>query len=207
MNNKVLSRLVVGALATTLALASPALARGGGGGGGGGHGGGMGGGMGGGRPWRRHGWWHACQRYKWRDDGGAMGGGMRSGGMGRNACRRRERRNALRRHEWSHAFQRHPFRGYAFCRACCIHAPVLKVRVSGRFPSSLPPPLQSLCVHWRALRLRRLRQLLAQSVDAVWIAVGRCLRRLRLLIAAADMREGRQSDFRRGGIRAAAVAA
>jgi hypothetical protein len=39
MTNKLLSYLVAGALATTLALASPALARGGGGGGG--HGGGM----------------------------------------------------------------------------------------------------------------------------------------------------------------------
>jgi hypothetical protein len=55
MNNKLLSCLVAGALATTLALASPALARGGGGGGGGhgygggGHYGGMHvGGMGGG---------------------------------------------------------------------------------------------------------------------------------------------------------------
>ena len=53
MNNKLLNRLVVGVLATTLALASPALARGGG------HGGGMGGGM------------HA----------GGMGGGMHGGGM------------------------------------------------------------------------------------------------------------------------------
>src|SRR5258708_34822282 len=58
MNKKLLSYLVAGALATTLALASPALARGGGGGGGhggGGHGGGFGGGhyggMGGGAPW------------------------------------------------------------------------------------------------------------------------------------------------------------
>ena len=43
MNNKLLNGLIAGALATTLALASPALARGGGG-----HGGGMGGGMHGG---------------------------------------------------------------------------------------------------------------------------------------------------------------
>jgi hypothetical protein len=42
MNNKVLGCLVAGALATTLALAPPALARGGGGGGGGGRGGGGG---------------------------------------------------------------------------------------------------------------------------------------------------------------------
>jgi hypothetical protein len=46
MNNKLLSCLIAGALATTLALAPPALARGGGHGGGfgGGHYGGMGGG-------------------------------------------------------------------------------------------------------------------------------------------------------------------
>ena len=48
MNNKVLSCLMAGALGATLALASPALARGGGHGGGGGHSGGMGGGMHGG---------------------------------------------------------------------------------------------------------------------------------------------------------------
>src|SRR6266446_2295751 len=59
MNNKLLSCLIAGALSTALALASPALARGGGGGGGM-HGGGMGGGM------------HA----------GGMGGGMHAGGMG-----------------------------------------------------------------------------------------------------------------------------
>jgi hypothetical protein len=51
MNNKLLSCLVAAALGTSLALASPVLARGG-------HGGGMGGGM------------H-----------GGMGGGMHSGGM------------------------------------------------------------------------------------------------------------------------------
>jgi len=62
MNNRVLGCLIAGALATTLALASPVLARGGGGGGMGGgmHGGGMGGGM----------------------HGGGMGGGMHVGGMG-----------------------------------------------------------------------------------------------------------------------------
>jgi hypothetical protein len=54
MNNKILSCLIAG----SLALASPALARGGGGGGG--HGGGMGGG----------------------GHGGGMGGGMHAGGMG-----------------------------------------------------------------------------------------------------------------------------
>ncbi|MEH2608123.1 hypothetical protein [Bradyrhizobium sp. AZCC 1693] len=59
MNNKILNGLIAGAMAATLALASPVLARGGGGGGGHG-GGGMGGGM----------------------HGGGMGGGMRAGGMG-----------------------------------------------------------------------------------------------------------------------------
>jgi hypothetical protein len=58
MSNKLLKSLVAGTLATTLALASPALARGGGMGGGM-HVGGMGGGM------------HA----------GGMGGGMPGGGM------------------------------------------------------------------------------------------------------------------------------
>ena len=61
MTNKLVSGIVAGALATALALASPALAaRGGGGGGGGMHGGGMGGGM------------HA----------GGMGGGPHFSGMG-----------------------------------------------------------------------------------------------------------------------------
>src|SRR5437879_1393867 len=59
MNNKVLSCLIAGALATTLALGSSAFGRGGGMGGGM-HGGGMGGGV------------HA----------GGMGGGMHVGGMG-----------------------------------------------------------------------------------------------------------------------------
>jgi hypothetical protein len=57
MTKKLLSCLVAGALAATLALASPVFARGGGGGGM--HGGGMGGG------------WH----------GGGMGGGWHGGGM------------------------------------------------------------------------------------------------------------------------------
>jgi hypothetical protein len=61
MNNKLVSCFIAGALATTLALASPALARGGFGGGGM-HGGGMGGGHFGGM-------------------GGGHFGGMRSGGM------------------------------------------------------------------------------------------------------------------------------
>ena len=71
MNNKLLKGLVAAALATTLALASPAFARGGGGGGGG-HGGGGGGGHGGGMGGGHFG-------------GGGMGGGGGmhfSGGMG-----------------------------------------------------------------------------------------------------------------------------
>jgi len=59
MNNRVLGCLIAGALATAVALAPPAFARGGGGGGGGGHGGGMGGG----------------------GHGGGIGGGMHGGGM------------------------------------------------------------------------------------------------------------------------------
>ncbi|MEH2564412.1 hypothetical protein [Bradyrhizobium sp. AZCC 2289] len=73
MNNKFFRSLIAGALATSLALASPALARGGGGGGGGGHGGGgggggHGGGMGGGFGGGMH--------------GGGFGGGMHGGGFG-----------------------------------------------------------------------------------------------------------------------------
>jgi hypothetical protein len=64
MNNKLLSCLIAGALSATLALAPPALARGGGGGGG--HGG-MGSGM------RSGGM------------GGGMGGGMRFAAMGGSA--------------------------------------------------------------------------------------------------------------------------
>jgi hypothetical protein len=66
MTNKILSCLIVGALGTTLALASPAFARGGGGGmGGGGMGGGMhAGGMGGGPHF------------------GGIGGGQHFGGIG-----------------------------------------------------------------------------------------------------------------------------
>ncbi len=102
MNNRVLSCLIAGALATTLALASPVLARGGGGGGGG-HGGGMGGSMHGGMGGGMH---------------GGMGGGMHFGGMGGG-----------------------------------MHVG---------------------------------RRLLAQGVDVIWTAVGRCLRRLRLLMTPVE---------------------
>lgn len=69
MNSKVLNCLIAGALATTLALASPALARGGGSSGGGGGGGGSG--MGG------HGGSMGAGAM-----GGSMGAGMRGGGTG-----------------------------------------------------------------------------------------------------------------------------
>ena len=77
MNNKILGCLMAAALSTTFALASPALARGGGGGGGhggggGGHGGGMGGGMHGGGVERRNAWpWAAAPHFS------AIGGGPR----------------------------------------------------------------------------------------------------------------------------------
>src|SRR5713101_8750183 len=80
MNNKLLSCLIAGALATTLALASPALARGGGGGGG--HGGGFGGGHGGGFGGGHFG--GGGMHVGGMGGGmhvGAMGGGMRFGGM------------------------------------------------------------------------------------------------------------------------------
>jgi hypothetical protein len=67
MISKLVSCLVAGALGATVAVTSPALARGGGGGGGGMHGGSMGGGMhAGGMAGGMH--------------FGAMGGGMRFGG-------------------------------------------------------------------------------------------------------------------------------
>jgi len=81
MNNKVLSCLIAGALATTLALASPALARGGGHGGGfggghfgGGHGGGGGHFGGGGMHFGGGGGHFAAAHF-----GGARWGGMGGG--------------------------------------------------------------------------------------------------------------------------------
>lgn len=72
MNNRVLTGLIAAMLGVTVALASPALARGGGfgGGGHGGFGGGMHGGFGGGMHGGFGGGMHA------------MGGGMRFSGMG-----------------------------------------------------------------------------------------------------------------------------
>jgi len=69
MKNKLLNCLTAGVMAAALALAPPALARGGGGGHGGG---GMGGGMHGGGGGMHGGGMHF----------GGMGGGMRAGGMG-----------------------------------------------------------------------------------------------------------------------------
>ena len=66
MNNKLLKCLTAGAMVAALALASPVLARGGGG-----HGGGHGGGGG------MHGGMHGGGMHF-----GGMGGGMRAGGMG-----------------------------------------------------------------------------------------------------------------------------
>jgi hypothetical protein len=66
MTRKIVTGLLAAVLATTVALASPAFARGGGGG----HGGGGHGGFGGGGGWHGGGGMHA------------MGGGMRFSGMG-----------------------------------------------------------------------------------------------------------------------------
>jgi hypothetical protein len=71
MNNRLFNCLIAGTLATTLAVASPALGRGGGGGGG--HGGGMGGGMHGGMGGGMHGGMGGGMH-------GGMGGGMHGGG-------------------------------------------------------------------------------------------------------------------------------
>lgn len=118
MTNKILSCLIVSALSTTLALASPAFARGGGGGGGHG-GGGMGGGHGGG--WGGGGM-HA----------GGMGGGPRFGGMGGGmrfsgtrfapahaALAPRFSRSAFRDHRF---FRHHRFNRFAFVGAPFAYA-------------------------------------------------------------------------------------
>src|SRR5258706_12707476 len=87
MNKKLLSCLIAGALATTLALAAPAFARGGGGGHGGGFGGGHfgGGGMhfGGGGAHFSGGDWGGMgggSRFAAPRPGGAPWGGMESSG-------------------------------------------------------------------------------------------------------------------------------
>ena len=166
MNNKVLSCLIAGALATTLALASPALARGGGGGGGmeaaaWRHGGG---GMGGGHAWRR-----------------GMGGGLHFGGMGGGARVGGMRFGGGRNSAAA---------GFAGVRSAhaAFSPGFSSIRVSMTRPLH-PSPLQSLCVRWRTLRLRRLRQLLAQGVDAIWTAVGRRLQRLLRLLAPRRHRD------------------
>jgi hypothetical protein len=107
MNNKLVRCLIAGALSATLALASPAFARGGGGGGGGGHGGG-GGGFGGGHGFGGggHGFGGGGMR------GGGMGGGMHAsamhfsgmgGGMHFSGAR-------FAHHEFSHRSSRFAFR-------------------------------------------------------------------------------------------------
>jgi hypothetical protein len=119
MNNRVLSCLIAGALSTALALASPALARGGGGhggGGGGGHGGGMGGGMHGGGM-HGGGW----------GGGGAHFSGMRGGAhfsgshfAGRHFAHAGFSRSrfAFRDHDgFHHRFFHHRFNRFAFVGA------------------------------------------------------------------------------------------
>jgi hypothetical protein len=105
MNNKLLSCLVAGALATSFALASPVLARGG-------HGGGMGG---------MHGGW----------GGGMRSGGMHVGGMGAHFSGPRFAgahfaragfspgfsRVAFHHHRFHHRFHRFAFVGAPFAYA------------------------------------------------------------------------------------------
>jgi hypothetical protein len=79
MNNKFFRGLIAGALATSLALASPALARGGGGGGGGGGHGGGGGGHAGGMGGGMHGGGGGGMHFS---GGGGMGGGAHFAAMG-----------------------------------------------------------------------------------------------------------------------------
>jgi hypothetical protein len=106
MNKKLLSCLVAGALATSFALVSPVLARGG-------HGGGMGGGM--------HGGW----------GGGMRSGGMHVGGMGAHFSGSRFAgahfaragfspgfsRVAFHHHRFHHRFHRFAFVGAPFAYA------------------------------------------------------------------------------------------
>jgi hypothetical protein len=114
MNNKLLSCLVAGALATSFALASPVLARGG-------HGGGMGGGMHGGMGGGMHGGW----------GGGMRSGGMHVGGMGPHFSGSRFAgahfaragfspgfsRVAFHHHRFHHRFHRFAFVGAPFAYA------------------------------------------------------------------------------------------
>ena len=124
------------------------------GGGGGGHGGGGHGGGG-----MRDGGMHGGGMHF-----GGMGGGMRAGGMGFAGSR------------VGFGGSRVGFAGSRFAGPRFAHAGFAASR------PILPSPPPSLCVHWCALRLRRLRQLLAQDVDAIRTAMGQRLWRLRLLL-------------------------
>jgi len=97
MNKKLLSCLVAGALATSFALASPVLARGG-------HGGGMGGGM--------HGGW----------GGGMRSGGMHVGGMGAHFSGPRFAGAHFAHAGFSHRFHGHRFH-HRFHRFAFVGAP------------------------------------------------------------------------------------
>jgi hypothetical protein len=126
MNNKLVSCLIAGALGTTLALASPALARGGGGGGGM-HGGGMGGGM------------HSGGMHFGGMSGGMHSGGMHFGGMSggphfsgarfasapfaHHGFSPRSSRFAFRDHDhFHHRFFHHRFNRFAFFGAPYAYA-------------------------------------------------------------------------------------
>lgn len=79
MNNRLLTGIVATAMAATMAVASPVLARGGGGGG---HGGGFGGGGHGGFGGGGHGSFGSGGHFGGGMHAGGFGGGMRAGGMG-----------------------------------------------------------------------------------------------------------------------------
>ena len=122
MNKKLLSYLVAGALATTLALASPALARGGGGGGhgGGGHGGGFGGGhyggMGGGGHWGGMGGGPRFAAAHW---GGTHWSGMNRGMRFAHAGISPRFSRFAFHHRFHHRFNRFAFYGdYAAYDSC-----------------------------------------------------------------------------------------
>ena len=109
MNKKLLSYLVAGALATTLALASPALARGGGGGGG--HGGGFGGGHYGGMGGGGH---YAAARW-----GGTHWSGMNRGMRFAHAGISPRFSRFAFHHRFHHRFNRFAFYGdYAAYDSC-----------------------------------------------------------------------------------------
>ena len=170
MDNRLLKGVTAVTLAAMMALASPVLARGGGGGGGGHGGGGFGGGGfgGGGR-----GGFRRRRAFRWR----------------RNACGRlrRHARGWFRWHGrralcWRTGFGRAaPSRMPRWARALPVLARLARQAVhwSPRLlpPSSLPP---FRCLRRALLLCRQLlrRWLLAQELDALWVAMGQCVRRL-----------------------------